>query len=139
MSSGGHIDFCIYVEDSDNVHKARIRRLVLGGPSGIQYELIVDGDMITEHTTSTSHMHLQRTGSCSDAGSLGLEEEGAEAYDYMPYATPEDFQAAYPYAPPEPPSYNEVLAEDGYHHHATPVYGGYPTEYTVPGDDKKYK
>jgi hypothetical protein len=126
------------VEDTENVHKARIRRLLLGGGSGIQYELIVDGDMIAEHTTSNSHMHLQRTGSCSEERD---DMEGAEAYDYMPYVTPEDFQAAYPYVPPEPPSYSDVLAEDAgghYQYGAAPDYDDYPADHAVP-DGKKYK
>lgn len=94
--SGGVIDFCIFIEETQVAHKARIVRI-----SKVTYQLYVDGYMIYDYVGQQDLQELpplvdgtysQQNGDCGAVG---------------PPAT-------YDYAPPAPPTYDEAIASGGY-------------------------
>ncbi len=122
------------MEDTDDVHKARIRRSNDGAYHGMLYDLYVDGYHIMEHTQEMAaqggfHLdpsQMQRHDSeCFDPEQYGYDQ--ADGYGYSDEASYNSHEA---YSTP---------AEGGYahaHQEAGHAYAGY--DYQAPQDGAQY-
>lgn len=148
--AGGVVDFCIYIEETQSTHKARVKRCVNPDSRyGIVYDLFVDGYQIDEHMGNGQQYQEQYTEQYQPpqygGGQAGYEQQQGGGYDQA-YAGGYD-QQGYDQSGYEQSGYQEGYDQNGYAGYdypqdgagALPNYGDGMTEAPPSYEDSVHK